>query len=154
MSVINEIELHKYSPFGAGFNSHLLSGNQLRLIDLDGLSREITKVKIGRDFVSGLLEDNKTELCIRKNFLKSLEFQISSDPNLPDIHWSRKAMGEQLASFSYPASACIRYAEQTGARARFVVLGCIRSLLVTDFYQNPVIPVAAISYLELAVDNG
>jgi len=153
MSLSNQLELHKYSTLGATFSAAGLTGNQLRLVDFDGLAREITNVKIGRDFVLGVLEDGQTKLYIRKNFLRSLEFQVSESEDSAELQWSRKALGEQLASEGFPARAQLRYAEPVGSRQAFLALGCIRSLLMTDAHQSPLIPVAAISYLELAVDK-
>lgn len=115
-----------------------------------GLTRELTKVKIGRFFVFGLLEDQQTWSLIRLSSILALRFQSDSQGSSSSVSWTRKAAGELVGLLSLPAPTKVGFREQPRNKAEFLLLGASRSLLVTDSYLMPYVPFQAISYLEIS----
>ena len=113
-------------------------------------SRQLSHVLLGRSFVFGLLEDNLSWCLIRNSFICSISFSISQSHPSPQVGWTRKTAGELLASFDVPASAYLQFREKPETTLQLVVSGVSRGFLATDSYHHPHIPLAAISYLELA----
>lgn len=147
------IELHESST-GSGILEPLgPQGNLLRLIDSTGLVREITNPKIGSDFILGTLEDDKTLLLIRKNYLRAISSPSYLKDPYQDLSFSPETFGEQLRTLSYPLIANIHYLDQRSEKLSCQILGYSRTFLTTDSTSNHLIPVASISYLEIAVDN-
>jgi len=153
MRAIRQVELHKSSTTSASLEPLGPQGNLLRLVDSTGLVREITNPKIGSDFILGTLEDDKTTLLIRKNYLRSVSFAMSLHDFDRALSFSPETMGEQLRQCVYPLLASICYLDQRSQALSCQILGYTRSFLSTDSTSNPLIPIAAIGYLEIAVDN-
>jgi hypothetical protein len=124
--------------------------NSLQLELADGLTRELTQVRINRSFVFGLLEDSASWSLIRLNQVLGIRFQ-TQDPSLtPAITWTRKAAGELVALLTLPAPATIYFQNETKKNARLMVLGATKGLLATDSHLRPFVPIQAISYLEIS----
>jgi hypothetical protein len=153
MRAIRQVKLHKSSTTPASLEPLGPEGNLLRLVDSTGLVREITNPKIGSDFILGTLEDNKTLLLIRKNYLRSVSFAFSPEDFNRAVSLSPETMGEQLRQLSYPLLANLYYLDQKSGRLACQLLGYARSFLSTDSASNQLVPIAAIGYLEIAVDN-
>lgn len=143
------IELQKNPASTSAFQSFPPNANSLRLVLLDGTAREITQVKIGRDFVCGLLEDGKSLGFLRKTHICTMEFYTDQNQKQARITWTRQAIGELLPSSYFPTSALVQFRHDVGKPQRVPLLGAARGFLVTDYIQNPVIPIASLSYLEL-----
>lgn len=116
----------------------------------NGLSRELTQVRISRSFVFGLLEDKMSWSLIRLNQVMALSFQTHTLDSSAAITWTRKAAGELIGSLDLPAPATICFQNAPSKKVRLVVLGATRGLVATDSYQLPLIPLQAISYLEIS----
>jgi hypothetical protein len=124
------------------------NGLQLELIE--GVTRELTTVKIGRIFVFGMLEDRRSWCIIRLSGVRAIRFQIQNlDPG-SSVSWTRKAAGELIASLDLPTRATVSFREQPKDKVDINLLGATRSLLATDCYLMPFIPIQAISYLEIS----
>ena len=147
MNSITSMELQE-NPF-RDLRSLMANCNVLRLQTLDGNCRELSKPKLGRDFVAGTLEDNQTLGIFRLSTLRSVEFAHTSDTPVSFLEHTRRTIGELLANEKFPASAIIGYLEPTGAVQQVRLIGVVRGFLVTDFYQNPAIPIAALRSVEL-----
>ena len=112
--------------------------------------RQLSHVLLGRSFVFGCLEDNLSWCLIRNSFVRSISFSINQSSSNPQVSWTRKTAGELLASLDLPASAYLQFREQPETTVQLVVSGVSRGFIATDSYRHPHIPLAAISYLELA----
>jgi hypothetical protein len=124
--------------------------NCLQVELANGLSRELTQVRISRSFVFGLLEDKMSWSLIRLNQVMALRFQTHTPDSSAAITWTRKAAGELIGLLGLPAPATICFQNAPSKKARLVVLGATRGLVATDSYQLPMIPLQAISYLEIS----
>jgi hypothetical protein len=116
----------------------------------NGLSRELTQVRISRSIVFGLLEDKMSWSLIRLNQVMALSFQTHTPNCSAAITWTRKAAGELLGLIPLPAPATICFQYDPRKKVSLVVLGATRGLVATDSYQLPLIPLQAISYLEIS----
>ena len=112
--------------------------------------RQLSHVLLGRSFVFGCLEDNLSWCLIRNSFIRSFSFSNSQSLPSSQVSWTRKTAGELLASLDLPASAYLQFREKPETTEQLVVSGVTRGIIATDSYRNPHIPLAAISYLELA----
>jgi hypothetical protein len=128
--------------------------NQIQLELSNMPSRQLSHVLLGRSFAFGLLEDNSSWCLIRNSFICSISFSINESIASPEVSWTRKTAGELLASLDLPASAYLQFREQPKRAEQLFVLGVTRGFIATDSYRHPHIPLAAISYLELATILG
>ncbi len=124
--------------------------NTLQLDLADGLTRELTQVRINRSFVFGLLEDSASWCLIRLNQVLGIRFQTEDPGFSPAITWTRKAAGELVALLPLPAPATICFQNKPKEKVRLVLLGATRGLLATDSHLRPFAPIQAISYLEIS----
>lgn len=134
---------HRYSPLIP------VGANCLQVELANGLNRELTQVRISRSFVFGLLEDKFSWSLIRLNQVLALRFQTQTPDSSAAISWTRKAAGELLALLPLPAEATICFQNAPYKKVSLVVLGATRGLVATDSYRLPLIPLQAISYLEI-----
>lgn len=126
-----------------------VEANCLQVELANGLTRELTQVRISRSFVFGLLEDNLSWSLIRLNQVMALRFQTHTTDCSAAVSWTRKAAGELLALLSLPAPATICFQNDPRKKVSLVVLGVTKGLVATDSYRMPMIPLQAISYLEI-----
>ena len=131
-------------------HSPLIQANCLQVELANGLTRELTQVRISRSFVFGLLEDKLSWSLIRLNQVMSLRFQTHTPDYSAEITWTRKAAGELLGLIPLPAPATICFQNDPRKKVCLVVLGVTKGLVATDSYQLPMIPLQAISYLEIS----
>lgn len=124
--------------------------NSLELELANGLTRELTQVRINRSFVFGLLEDGSSWSLIRLNQVLGIRFQFQDPSSSPAITWTRKAAGELVALLPLPAPATICFQNEPKKKLRQVVLGVTKGLLATDSQLQPFVPLQAISYLEIS----
>lgn len=143
------MELHKYSSYSSPLYFLPESINTLRLQLADGSRREITHPSLGRDFVSGRLEDAKSQGFFRRSNLSSVEFLFDESIALPELLFTRKTIGEQLLEIQFPAEVRICYREPSIRPQKVISVGLFRGFLVTDFHHNPAIPLSALSTLEI-----
>ena len=122
----------------------------VRLSLAQGLTRELTMVKIGRFFVFGLLEDRRSWCLIRLSSVLALTIQTQNKDPASSVNWTRRAAGELLTSVGLPARATVGFRESPQTKVDLIVLGANRSLIKTDSHLMPLIPLQAISYLEIA----
>lgn len=123
--------------------------NCLQIDLLEGFTRELTMVKIGRFFVFGALEDQRSWSLIRLSGVLALRFQVQNTHPAALVGWTRKAAGELISSLHLPARATVGFCQQPKRKVDLVVRGATRSLVATDSYLMPFIPIQAISYLEI-----
>ena len=124
--------------------------NCLQVELANGLTRELTQARISRSFVFGLLEDKMSWCLIRLSQVLALSFQSHTPDSSAAITWTRKAAGELIGLLALPAPATICFQNAPSKKVRLVVLGATRGLVATDSYQLPLIPLQAISYLEIS----
>lgn len=124
--------------------------NCLQLEMIDGVTRELTEVLIGRYFVFGLAEDRQSWCLVRLSSALALRFQSDLSQPSPQVTWTRKAPAELISSLTLPARASISFREHPKMNVDLLLLGASRSLLATDSYQMPFIPIQAISRLEIS----
>ncbi len=123
--------------------------NLIRLQLLDGSSRELTAPSLGRDFLAGNLEDEKTLGVFRRSILRSVQFETQNSIATTALEYTRKAIGELLVSRQFPALAQVSYLEPRVHLQQLRIVGISRGFLFTDFLQNPAIPIAALGSIEL-----
>jgi hypothetical protein len=123
--------------------------NCLQVELANGLTRELTQVRISRSFVFGLLEDKLSWSLIRLNQVMALRFQTHTSDSSAAITWTRKTAAELIGLLDLPAPATICFQNAPSKKVRLVVLGATRGLVATDSYQLPLVPLQAISYLEI-----
>lgn len=123
--------------------------NLVRLQLLDGSSRELTCPTLGREFLAGDLEDEKTLGVFRRIILRSVRFETQIGSTTRAMEYTRKAIGELLASRQFPALAQVSYLEPRTKPQQLRLIGTSRGFLFTDFLQNPAIPIAALGSIEL-----
>ncbi|CAB4567785.1 MAG: hypothetical protein F2552_04320 [Actinobacteria bacterium] len=127
-----------------------IGANCLQVELANGLTRELTQVRISRSFVFGLLEDKLSWSLIRLNQVMALRFQTHTPDCSAEITWTRKAAGELLGLIPLPAPATICFQNDPRKKVSLVVLGATRGLVATNSYQLPMIPLQVISYLEIS----
>lgn len=127
----------------------ITSCNLVRLQLLDGSSRELTAPTLGRDFLAGNLEDEKTLGVFRRSILRSVRFETQTGVTTRALEYTRKAIGELLVSRQYPALVHVSYLEPRNDHQQLRIVGISRGFLFTDFLQNPAIPIAALGSIEL-----
>ncbi len=126
-----------------------VGANYLQVGLANGLTRELTQVRISRSFAFGLLEDKLSWSLIRLSQVLALRFQTQTEDSSAAITWTRKAAGELIGLLALPAPATICFQNAPSKKVRLVVLGATRGLVATDAYQLPLVPLQAISYLEI-----
>lgn len=127
-----------------------VGANCLQVELANGLTRELTQVRISRSFVFGLLEDKMSWSLIRLNQVMALRFQTHTPDCSAEITWTRKAAGELLGLIPLPAPATICFQNDPRKKVSLVVLGATRGLVATDSDRLRMIPLQAISYLEIS----
>lgn len=147
-----KLELHHSSTANPALESFIGESNLLRLVLLDASVRELTHPKLAREYIAGSLEDEQTLGIFHKSFVRSVEFLRQDDLKLKVISFSRKTVGEQLASQSFPARARFSYRHDLRGFQSAQALGVARGFLVTDFYLYPCVPLAALSAIELSCE--
>ena len=123
--------------------------NLVRLQLLDGSSRELTSPTLGREFLAGDLEDEKTLGVFRRSLLRSVRFETQIGLTTRALEYTRKAIGELLANGQFPTLAQVSYLEPRTKPQQLRLIGISRGFLFTDFLQNPAIPIAALGSIEL-----
>jgi hypothetical protein len=148
MKPITSMELHKYSSYSSELYFSADSINTLRLQLSDGSSRQIINPKLSRDFVSGTLDDSKSQGFFRRSHLTGVEFLQDGSQDLPPLVFTRKTIGEQLLEVKFPVPLRVCYREAVATSRKVNAVGVFRSFLVTDLYPNLSIPLAALSFIE------
>ena len=129
--------------------SQITNCNLVRLQLLDGSSRELTSPTLGRDFLAGKLEDEKTLGVFRRSILRSVRFETQIGVESKALEYTRKAIGELLVHGQFPALAQVSYLEPKTQHQKLRLIGISRGFLFTDYLQNPAIPIAALGSIEL-----
>ena len=124
------------------------TGLQLELAD--GLTRELTQVRIGRSFAFGLLEDKSTWNLIQLSHVLALEFQRQDPEASHAVIWTRKSATELLALLPLPAPATLWFQKEPHKKVGLVVLGATRGLVATDNPLLALVPLHAISSIEIS----
>jgi hypothetical protein len=132
-------------------HSLITNCNLVRLQLLDGSSRELSAPTLGRDFLAGNLEDEKTLGVFRRSILRSVQFETHIGVSTRTLSYTRKAIGELLASRHFPSVAQVSYLEPRSKLQHLRLIGISRGFVFTDFLQNPAIPIAALGSIELGV---
>lgn len=145
---IKQIELQENSTSSSALELSISQATMLRIQLLGGSQREVTVPLIGRDFVSGLLEDGLTRGFIRKESITSLDFTMQSHSNIRLV-WTRRTLGEQLREFNFPIRALVSFRDVVSKPQRLQLIGYARGFLVLDYPNRPLVPVAAVSAIEL-----
>jgi hypothetical protein len=148
MKSITTLELQKNSGYSSELFFDIKNCNLVRLQLLDGSARELSRPNLGRDFISGLLEDGKTLGHFRRSFLRSIEFALSEDVDLPKLSFTRRSVGELLLEHSFPRDIKYRFREDRASFQKCRVVGVVRGFIVTDYHLNPAIAIAALSAIE------
>lgn len=149
MNSITAVELQKNSF--RDLRSLITNCNVVRLQLLDGSSRELSTPTLGRDFLAGNLEDEKTLGVFRRSILRSVQFETQVGVVTRTLEYTRKAIGELLASRQFPSLALVSYLEPRTKPQQLRIIGISRGFLFTDYLQNPAIPIAALASIELRV---
>jgi hypothetical protein len=149
MNSITAVELQKNSF--RDLRSLITNCNVVRLQLLDGSSRELSTPTLGRDFLAGNLEDEKTLGVFRRSILRSVQFETQVGVVTRTLEYTRKAIGELLASRQFPSLAQVSYLEPRTKPQQLRIIGISRGFLFTDYLQNPAIPIAALGSVELRV---
>ena len=149
MNSITAMELQEISS--TALRSVITNCNLVRLQLLDGSRRELAAPTLGRDFLAGRLEDEKTLGVFRRSILRSVEFETQTGLPSRALEYTRKAIGELLASGQFPALARVGYLEPRSQPQQLRLIGVARGFLFTDYLQNPAIPIAALGSIELKV---
>ena len=147
MNSITAMELQENSS--TDLRSVINNCNLVRLQLLDGGCRELAAPTLGRDFLAGRLEDEKTWGVFRRSILRSVEFETQIGLETKPMEYTRKAIGELLASGQFPALARVGYLEPRSQPQQLRLIGIARGFLFTDYLQNPAIPIAALGSIEL-----
>jgi hypothetical protein len=149
MKSITSMELHKISSYSSPLYFLAEPINTLRLVLPNGSSREITHPQLSRDFVSGRLEDSRSQGFFRRSHITSVEFLSDELSNLPELVYTRKTVGEQLLDFAFPVQLRVCYRQLADRPQKVIAVGLFRGFLVTDFQHNLAIPLAALSAIEV-----
>lgn len=147
MKSITAMELQESSSLDLG--SKVSSCNLVRLQLLSGNCRELTNPKLGREFLAGTFEDGTSLGFFRRGILRSVEFAL--DPSLGSelLQFTRRTIGELLASQKFPTEARLGFIDNGQAVQRIRLVGVARGFLFTDYHQNPAIPIASLGMIEL-----
>lgn len=149
MNPITAMELQENSF--SDVRSKITNCNLVRVQLLDGSNRELTSPTLGRDLLAGNLEDEKTLGVFRKSIIRSVQFESQIGLETKSLEYTRKAIGEFLANTQFPTLVKISYLETRTQPQQLRLIGISRGFLFTDFLQNPAIPIAALSSIELRV---
>jgi hypothetical protein len=149
MNSITAMELQEHTF--RNLRSLIANSNLVRLQLLDGSHRELTSPTLGREFLAGDLEDEMTLGIFRRSILRSVQFENQIGLTTRTLEYSRKAIGELLASRQFPTIAQVSYLEPRTQLQKLRLLGISRGFLFTDYFQNPAIPIASLGSIELRV---
>jgi hypothetical protein len=149
MNSITAMELQE-KPF-IDLRSVVSNCNMVRLQLLEGSCRELVSPTLGRDFLAGSMEDEKTLGVFRRSILRSVEFETQTSVTTRALEYTRRAIGELLASGQFPTLARVGYLEPRAQPQQLRLIGVARGFLFTDYLQNPAIPIAALGSIELKV---
>jgi hypothetical protein len=149
MKSTTNLELHKYSGYASGLYFLPSEINTLRVQFSDGSTREITHPKLSRDFVSGVMEDSMTMGFFRKSYIRGIEFLFDNQSHLPELSFTRKALGEQLLDVQMPSRFRVSYREGDKANQAIEVVGIYRGFLITDSLLNRAVPLTALKAIEV-----
>jgi hypothetical protein len=152
MKPVTILELQENSSFSSELLSRLKTCNLLRIQLLDGSTRELTNPTLGRDFVSGLLEDQKSIGHFRRSILRSIEFSEDTEANSAVLSYTRRSVGELLIASGLPREIRFRYLEEHASFQRCRAIGVIRGFIVSDYQLSPAIPIAALSAIEVGCE--
>jgi hypothetical protein len=152
MKPVTILELQENSSFSSELVSGLKTCNLLRLQLLDGNTRELTNPTLGRDFVSGLLEDQKSMGHFRRSILRSIEFSEDTELNSAVLSYTRRSVGELLIASGFPRTIRFRYLEDRSSFQSCRAIGVVRGFIVSDYQLNPAIPIAALSAIEVGCE--
>ncbi|MFM7014307.1 MAG: hypothetical protein ACKOXT_04920 [Actinomycetota bacterium] len=119
--------------------------NLLRVQPLSEPELELTKPLFGRDFVAGFSEGSSHWCLMKRDAIQSLEFCSRSDAPDSKIVWSRKAIGETLSGFDFPAECSISFYDSKIGSLRVFIQGVFRGFLVADQQRPLAIPISTIS---------
>lgn len=134
------------APRPLGLESLWLT-NQIRVVTSQGISRELSSPMVGRDFLSGLLEDSKTIGFFRKSTLRLIEPRIPEGES-GSVVFTRKTLAEQLQLLQFPTVANFVYRDGELSTSAYL-LGAARGFLICDQIGQPVIPIAALGQIEI-----
>lgn len=119
--------------------------NLLRVQPLSQPELELTKPLFGRDFVAGYSEGSSHWSLLKRDAIQSLEFCSRSDAPEVKMVWSRRAIGETLAGFDFPAECSISFYDSKIGNLRIFVEGVFRGFLITNQQRPLAIPISSIS---------
>jgi hypothetical protein len=149
MNSITAMELQETSF--RDLRSIITNCNLVRLQLLDGSYRQLAAPTLGRDFLAGRLEDEKTLGVFRRSILRSVEFETQIGLASRPLEYTPRAIGELLARGQFPALARVGYLEPGAKLQQLRLIGIARGFVFTDYLQNPAIPIAALGSIELKV---
>ena len=147
MNSITTLELQENPQ--AYLTSLFSNCNLVKLQLLDGTTRELAYPKLGRDLLAGTLEDGKAFGVFRKSTLRSVEFANQPELSSDRLEYTRRAIGELLSAKQFPALARIAYLESQASKQRVQLLGVTKGFLITNYFGNPAVPIAALGSIEL-----
>lgn len=147
MKSITPMELQEISF--SNLSTRIAGCNLVKLQLLNGVCRELSSPKLGRDFLAGELEDGKSFGVFRRSTLRSVEFLDKPELSSHPLQYTRGAIGELLARQRFPTQAKVCYLEPQSPEQSIRLIGVARGFLFTDYYQNPAIPIASLGSIEL-----
>jgi hypothetical protein len=119
----------------------------MRLRLADSQIFELTEPLIGRDCLSGFLEDGKSWLVVKKDAVLGIELQGGGTAASLSI-WSRKSAAELIAVQPLPQLAEVRYAAG-GPAIKLWAVSASRGFLVVEGAAFRMLPIAALQSLVL-----
>lgn len=143
------LELHKYSGYGSGLFSFESPVKALRIQLPTGITREITHPTLSREFISGVLEDSKTQGFFRSSSIQSLAFLSELENDLPELVHTKKSVGELLLQMHFPTECRVYFRDGERTFQKVRVIGLYRGFLITNPQPGLAIPLAALSALEV-----
>jgi len=147
MNSLTTLELQENSH--KDLHYQMTNCNLVRLQLLDGSSRELTTPTLGRDFLAGYLEDEKTIGVYRSSILRSIRFETIKVSESSRLEYTQRTIGELMGKQRFPVLARVGYLEPKTKPQQLRLIGVARGLLFTDYYQSPAIPIAALGSIEL-----
>lgn len=145
-------KLQKYSGYASKLRSRFADCIGIRLELFDGTFRELTSPILGRDFVSGELEDGKTIGHFRKSFLRSIELISVAEATSHTLRCTRKSVGELMSEGLLPKTIRYRFRDFDSVTYSCRALDLGRGFIFTDSYKHPVITISALSVIEISCE--
>lgn len=118
---------------------------------IDGSVRELTNLRLGRNFVAATLEDGVSKVFVANQALLWLRGSNQFETQAPGLPRTNKSATELISMETLPATGKFWYLQDPVTSYTRTIFYSSRGLLVTDVSGESLILIAALGLLELSL---